>query len=52
MPRIQLPTNERTPEASGAAVDGIRTQLSFLPNVVRLMSVSPAVLHGCPRSSL
>jgi uncharacterized peroxidase-related enzyme len=46
MPRIQLPTDERIPEASRAAVDGIRTQLGFLPNVVKLMSVSPAVLNG------
>jgi uncharacterized peroxidase-related enzyme len=46
MPRIQLPTDQRIPEASRAVVDGIRTQLGFLPNVVKLMSVSPAALNG------
>jgi alkylhydroperoxidase family enzyme len=46
MPRIQLPTDQRIPEASRAVVDGIRTQLGFLPNVVKLMSVSPAVSNG------
>ena len=46
MPRIAIPKREDTPEASKPIVDNVAKMLGFVPNLHRLMSVSPNALSG------
>jgi uncharacterized peroxidase-related enzyme len=46
MPRIKIPLREETPEASRSVLDKVEKTLGFVPNLQRLMSISPAALSG------
>jgi uncharacterized peroxidase-related enzyme len=46
MSRIKIPVREETPEASQPVLDKVEKMLGFVPNLQRLMSISPAALTG------
>ncbi|WP_311044320.1 carboxymuconolactone decarboxylase family protein [Rhizobium lentis] len=46
MSRLPIPTLETAPPASRPMLEGVKRQLSIVPNMYRLMSVSPASLEG------
>jgi uncharacterized peroxidase-related enzyme len=46
MSRIAIPTRDDAPAASQLILDGVYKQLGFVPNLHRLMSISPDVLTG------
>jgi len=46
MSRIKIPLREQTPEASQPVLDKVEKMLGFVPNLQRLMSISPAALTG------
>jgi AhpD family alkylhydroperoxidase len=54
MPRITVPDRDEAPDQSKLILDAIAKQLGFVPNLHRLMSLSPAALAGWvgPRSQL
>jgi uncharacterized peroxidase-related enzyme len=46
MSRIAIPTREAAPAASQPLLDAVNKQLGVVPNLFRLVSLSPAVLQG------
>ena len=46
MPRITVPTRDEAPTESQPILDSVGEQLGFIPNLHRLMSLSPAALTG------
>ena len=46
MSRITIPTDEAAPAASQPMLDAVRKQLGVVPNLFRLVALSPAVLQG------
>ena len=46
MPRIAIPKRENAPVESNAILDNVDKMLGFVPNLHRLMSISPNVLSG------
>ena len=46
MPRIAIPTRAAAPPESHAILDGIEQKFGVIPNLFRLMAVSPRVLTG------
>ena len=46
MSRISIPSLEDAPEASKAALDGVHKQLGVVPNLFRLIAVSPMALNA------
>jgi AhpD family alkylhydroperoxidase len=46
MPRITVPTRDEAPAESQPILDTVGKQLGFIPNLHRLMSLSPAALTG------
>jgi uncharacterized peroxidase-related enzyme len=46
MPRIAVPTRDEAPAESQPILDSVGVQLGFIPNLHRLMSLSPAALTG------
>jgi uncharacterized peroxidase-related enzyme len=46
MSRIAVPTQQATPAASQPLLDAVRQQLGVVPNLFRLVSLSPAALQG------
>src|ERR1700750_1124230 len=46
MSRIKIPVREETPAASQPVLDKVEKMLGFVPNLQRLMSISPAALAG------
>jgi uncharacterized peroxidase-related enzyme len=46
MSRIAIPTRDAAPAASQPILDAVNKQLGFIPNLHRLMSISPAALTG------
>jgi uncharacterized peroxidase-related enzyme len=46
MPRIAVPTRDEAPAESQPILDAVGKQLGFIPNLHRLMSLSPAALTG------
>ena len=46
MSRIAIPTREDAPAASKPLLDAVHAQLGVVPNLFRLVSISPAALEG------
>jgi uncharacterized peroxidase-related enzyme len=46
MSRIAIPTREASPEASKPLLDAVERQLGVVPNLFRLVGLSPAALTG------
>jgi uncharacterized peroxidase-related enzyme len=46
MPRIEIPTRDQAPAESQAILDNLNKMLGFVPNLQRLMSISPNALGG------
>lgn len=46
MSRIAVPTREAVPETSKPLLDAVENQLGVVPNLFRLISLSPVVLQG------
>lgn len=46
MSRITVPTYETAPAASQPLLDGVKKQLGVIPNLFRVVSLSPAALQG------
>ena len=46
MPRIVVPTRDEAPAESRPILDSVGEQLGFVPNLHRLMSLSPVALEG------
>jgi uncharacterized peroxidase-related enzyme len=46
MPRITVPSRDEAPTESQPILDTVGKQLGFIPNLHRLMSLSPAALTG------
>lgn len=46
MTRIAIPTLDSAPEASRPVLDAVHTQLGMVPNLYRLVSLSPNALGG------
>lgn len=46
MSRIKIPTREEAPEASQQVLENVNKMLGFVPNLQRLMSISPPALTG------
>lgn len=46
MSRIAIPTREAAPAASQPLLDAVEGQLGVVPNLFRLVSISPAALEG------
>jgi uncharacterized peroxidase-related enzyme len=46
MSRIDIPDRDDTPQASQPILDDIQKKAGFIPNLYRLMSLSPAVLNA------
>ncbi|MEP9375469.1 peroxidase-related enzyme [Aquabacter sp. CN5-332] len=46
MPRIAIPSRDDAPEAAKPILDAVHAQLGFVPNLHRLMALSPNVLAG------
>ncbi|MCP5425348.1 MAG: peroxidase-related enzyme [Gammaproteobacteria bacterium] len=46
MSRLSIPTLDDAPEASRTTLDAIQKQLGAVPNLFRLIAISPAALQG------
>ena len=46
MPRIAIPKREDAPPESKPILDNVEKMLGFVPNLQRLMSISPNALSG------
>lgn len=46
MSRIAIPSRDAAPAASQPVLDAVHKQLGVLPNLFRLVALSPAALHG------
>ncbi len=46
MPRIAIPARESLPQASQPLLDAVERQLGVVPNLFRLVALSPAALQG------
>ena len=46
MSRLPIPTREDAPASSQPLLDAVDKQLGTVPNLFRLMSISPAVLQA------
>src|SRR5271169_7200505 len=46
MSRIAIPAREATPAASKPLLDAVEKQLGVVPNLFRLVALSPAALQG------
>lgn len=46
MSRIAIPTREASPEKSKPLLDAVEQQLGVIPNLFRLVGISPAALEG------
>jgi uncharacterized peroxidase-related enzyme len=46
MPRIEIPGRDDAPAASQVILDNVNRMLGFVPNLQRLMSISPNALAG------
>jgi uncharacterized peroxidase-related enzyme len=46
MSRLAIPARDNVPEASKPILDGVQKQLGAVPNMFRLLALSPAVLQG------
>lgn len=46
MSRLQIPARESAPEASQPLLDAVEKQLGIVPNLFRLVGLSPAALQG------
>jgi uncharacterized peroxidase-related enzyme len=46
MSRINIPSFDETPEASRPILENVKKMLGFVPNLQRLLSISPAALSG------
>jgi uncharacterized peroxidase-related enzyme len=46
MPRITIPDRDEAPDQSKPTLDAVAKHLGFVPNLHRLMSLSPAALAG------
>jgi uncharacterized peroxidase-related enzyme len=46
MPRIAIPKRENVPAAAQPMLDAVEKQIGFVPNVHRLLSISPNTLAG------
>jgi uncharacterized peroxidase-related enzyme len=46
MSRIEIPTRENAPSASQPLLDAVNKQLGVVPNLFRLLALSPAALQG------
>jgi uncharacterized peroxidase-related enzyme len=46
MSRVTVPTSEAAPGASQPLLDAVRQQLGVVPNLFRLLALSPAALQG------
>lgn len=46
MSRIAIPTRDAAPPATHATLDAVNAQLGVLPNLYRLVALSPAALNG------
>jgi len=46
MPRIAIPAHDEAPARSRPILDNVKNTLGFIPNVQRLMSISPQALEG------
>lgn len=46
MSRMVVPSFENSPAASRPLLDGVRAQLGSVPNIFRLLGLSPAALEG------
>lgn len=46
MSRFSIPTADSVPAGSKALIDGVRKQLGSVPNLFRLIALSPAALQG------
>lgn len=46
MPRISVPTRDEVPTESQPMLDSVGARLGFIPNLHRLMSLSPTALTG------
>src|SRR6202044_2936897 len=46
MPRIVVPTRDEAPTESQPILDSVGKQLGFIPNLHRLMALSPAAITG------
>jgi uncharacterized peroxidase-related enzyme len=46
MARIKLPTREQAPAETHEILDAVQQRLGFLPNGLRLLSLSPSALHA------
>jgi uncharacterized peroxidase-related enzyme len=46
MSRISIPTREAAPSAAQALLDGVNKQLGVVPNLFRLVALSPAALQA------
>ena len=46
MSRISIPARDDVPEASKPILDAVQKQLGVVPNMYRLIALSPAALQG------
>ena len=46
MPRIAIPGRDDAPAESQSILDNVNKMLGFVPNLQRLMSISPNALAG------
>ncbi|PTT80025.1 alkylhydroperoxidase, partial [Pseudomonas sp. HMWF010] len=46
MSRIAVPAREAAPAAAQPLLDGVEKQLGVVPNLYRLIALSPATLQG------
>ena len=46
MSRISIPTLESVPAASKPLLDGVKEKLGVVPNMFRVIALSPAALEG------
>ncbi len=46
MSRITIPKLEETPEESRPVLENVSKRLGFVPNLQRLMAISPNALNG------
>ena len=51
MSRITIPTRDEAPAASQPILDAVNAQLGVVPNLFRLVSISPAALAGMTQLS-
>ncbi|MEQ1782273.1 MAG: carboxymuconolactone decarboxylase family protein, partial [Hyphomonadaceae bacterium] len=46
MARLTIPTRDQSPAASQPVLDAVGKQLGVIPNLFRLLGLSPAALEG------